>query len=326
MVTAEYGVPVICHQCPESHGLVAEWEGDQLTVWASTQAVLGTAQQLARHFKIAATQVKCITHYIGGGFGSKFGPDIQGIACAELSRKAKAPVKLMLDRAEEVTTAGNRPSAYGTVKIGGNKDGTITAYKVDCHGTPGERGGATVNFILLPYVYLDAIPNWKRKHTVVRINAGMARAMRGPLHPQTCVLTDSAVDDLAAALKIDPLIIRLKNIPANDEKIATDDPTAWLGRRNANLSSGARPGRPALEVEGAPHPPGESGTRIAHRGLPHEWRCHRGIECVANRFGTTRNRLPPKQAATSPTRWVDAAMTESDHGRLARFTARRRRR
>ena len=87
---------------------------------------------------------------MGGGFGSKFGPDIQGIVAAELARKAKAPVKLMLDRAEEITAGGNRPSAYGKVKIGGNKDGKITAYEVDCYGTPGVGSGATVNFNACP--------------------------------------------------------------------------------------------------------------------------------------------------------------------------------
>ena len=86
-------MPVISHQCLESHGLVAEWNQDQteLTVYASTQAVPITAQQLAVHFKIPATRVKCITHYMGGGFGSKFGPDIQGTTAAELARKAQRP-------------------------------------------------------------------------------------------------------------------------------------------------------------------------------------------------------------------------------------------
>src|SRR6266536_1167262 len=75
----EYGVPVISHQCLEPHGLVAEWsDDDSLTVWASTQAVTGTAQQLAFMMRVPAAKVKCITHYVGGGFGSKFGPDIQG--------------------------------------------------------------------------------------------------------------------------------------------------------------------------------------------------------------------------------------------------------
>jgi xanthine dehydrogenase YagR molybdenum-binding subunit len=230
--TAEgtYGVPVISHQCLETHGLVAEWDADGgLTVWASTQATVSTAGALAGRFGVPATKVKCITHYMGGGFGSKFGPDIQGITAADLARRAGAPVKLMLDREEEVTTAGNRPSAYGKVKIAGNKDGTITAFTVDCYGTSGYTGGATVNLNLLPYVYLDTIPNWKRSHSVAFINAGGARAMRAPGHPQNCVLTEFAVDDLAAKLGIDPLVIRRKNLPPNSEKA---DKVSWAGRRN----------------------------------------------------------------------------------------------
>ncbi|HVK18771.1 MAG TPA: xanthine dehydrogenase family protein molybdopterin-binding subunit [Fimbriiglobus sp.] len=233
--TAEgtYGVPTISHQCLESHGLVAEWDKDGgLTVWASTQATVATANQLAGRFKVPQKQVKCVTHYMGGGFGSKFGPDVQGLAAAELARKAGAPVKLMLERDEEITTAGNRPSAYGTVKIAGNKDGSITAFSVDCYGTPGYTGGQTVNLGLLPYVYLDAIPHYARKHSVAYINAGGARAMRAPGHPQNCVLTEFAVDDLAAKLGIDPLVIRRKNLPPNDEKVKAANPVAWLGRRH----------------------------------------------------------------------------------------------
>lgn len=230
VVEATYGVPVISHQCLESHGLVAEWTADGgLTVWASTQATVATAQQLAARFGLPAARVNCITHYMGGGFGSKFGPDVQGFAAAELARRAGAPVKIMLDREAEITTAGNRPSAIGTVKIGGKKDGTITAYAVDCYGTPGYTGGATVNLNLLPYVYTDAIPNWKRSHAVVYINAGAARAMRAPGHPQNCVLTEFAIDDLAARLGIDPLIIRRKNLPPNNPKAP---PNSWAARRN----------------------------------------------------------------------------------------------
>jgi xanthine dehydrogenase YagR molybdenum-binding subunit len=215
----EYGAATICHNCLESHGLVAEWGKDGgLTVWCSTQAVAGTAVALAKQFGIPPTTVKCITHHMGGGYGSKFGPDIQGIVAAELARRASAPVKLMLDRAEEVTVGGNRPSAYGKVKIAGKKDGSITAYEVDCYGTPGVGGGATVNLNLLPYVYMDAIPNYSRKHSVVRLNAGAARAMRAPGHPQNCLLTDTALDDLAAKLGLDPLQVRLKNLPPNDPK------------------------------------------------------------------------------------------------------------
>jgi xanthine dehydrogenase YagR molybdenum-binding subunit len=231
VVEGTYGVPVISHQCLETHGLVAEWDADGgLTVWASTQATVSTAQALAGRFGVPQSKVKCVTHFMGGGFGSKFGPDAQGIAAADLARRAGAPVKVMLDREEEVTTAGNRPSAAGTVKIGGKKDGTITAFAVDCHGTPGYAGGATVNLNLLPYVYLDTIANWKRTHAVALTNAGGARAMRAPGHPQNCVLTEFAVDDLAAKLGIDPLVIRRKHLPPNNPK-ATDK-VSWAARRH----------------------------------------------------------------------------------------------
>jgi xanthine dehydrogenase YagR molybdenum-binding subunit len=229
----QYGVATICHQCLESHGLVAKWEPDGgLTVYASTQAVVGTAQQLGGYFRnkgvdLPESKVKCITHYMGGGFGSKFGPDIQGLVAAELARKAGAPVKLMLDRAAEVTTAGTRPSAYGKVKIAGTKDGKVTAYEVDSYGSPGVGNSPTVG--PLPYVY--PFQN-KRKFTIVRLNAAAQRAMRAPGHPQSCFLTECAIDDLAAKLELDPLQIRLKNLPLNDEAKAKVDPQHIDALRN----------------------------------------------------------------------------------------------
>src|SRR5262249_52930227 len=218
------------HQCLESHGLVAEWgEDGGLTVWASTQAVTGTAAALAGHFGIPATKVKCITHYMGGGFGSKFGPDIQGITAAELARKAKAAVKLMLDRASEITAGGSRPSAYGKVKIGATKDGQVTAYAVDCYGTPGVGNSDTVTFNALPYVYPFV---YKRKHTRIRTNTQMQRAMRAPNHPQNCTLTEFILDDLAAKLEMDPMQLRLKNLPQNDATAAQNAPHSLPALRN----------------------------------------------------------------------------------------------
>jgi xanthine dehydrogenase YagR molybdenum-binding subunit len=231
VVEGTYGVPVISHQCLETHGLVAEWDTEGgLTVWCSTQATVAVAGQLAARFGVPVSKVRCITHYMGGGFGSKFTPGVWGISAADLARRTGAPVKIMLDRAEEVTTAGNRPSAFGTVKIGGNKDGTITAFAVNCYGTPGYTGGATVNLNGLPYIYLDTIPNFRRAHQVILINAGKSEAMRAPGHPQSCLLTEFAVDDLAAKLGIDPLIIRRKNLPPNNPK--SKDPISWVARRN----------------------------------------------------------------------------------------------
>ncbi len=276
-IEGRYGVPVISHQCLESHGLVAEWDAMQqnLTVWCSTQAVPTTADALARNFRIPATQVKCITHYMGGGFGSKFGPDVQGITAAELAKKARAPVKLMLDRAEEVTVGGMRPSAYGTVKVAGMREGDIKAFEVDCHGSSGVGRGATVNLTVLPYVYVT-IPNIKRKHRVVRLNIQTARAMRAPGHPQNCFLTEQALDDLAARLDVDPLTLRLRNIPANDAAELMREPQSksYLALRHSIYTRELQQIRTMCEWDRKWHKPGQGGNGPIKSGLGialHTW-------------------------------------------------------
>ena len=273
VVEGTYGVPVISHQCLEVHGLVAEWDSEGgLTVWASTQATKNVAGGLAGRYGISAAKVKCITHYMGGGFGSKFAAYPEGFAAAELSRRTGAPVKFMLDREGEITTAGNRPSASGTVKIAGNKDGSITAFEVDCHGTPGYTGGATVNLGLLPYVYQDMVPNIKRNHTVIYTNAGGARAMRAPGHPQNCVLTEFAVDDLAGKLGIDPLVIRRKNLPPNNDKVK--DKIAWAARRNDVYHQQLDIATKLAGWKEKWHPPGKGNGKTVKHGIGmgiHTW-------------------------------------------------------
>jgi xanthine dehydrogenase YagR molybdenum-binding subunit len=270
-IEGTYAVPVISHQCLETHGLVAAWNQDltELTVYASTQAVPNTAAALAMNFNVQASRVKCITHYIGGGFGSKFGPDVQGILAAELARKARAPVKLMLARDEEVTSGGMRPSAHGTVKIAATKEGDIRAYEIQCYGSSGVGNGATVNFQGLPYVYVS-IPNVKRRNQVVRMNIQTARAMRAPGHPQSCFLTDQAVDDLAAQLNINPMDMRLRNLPRNDPN---GQKNSYPSMRHTLYTNQIGIIRKMCNWDAAWHPPGR-GDGIIKTGLGmaiHTW-------------------------------------------------------
>jgi xanthine dehydrogenase YagR molybdenum-binding subunit len=213
VIEGTYSVPVITHVCLEPHGLTAMWEGDKkIVAWASTQAVQVTAGELADKFGIPQTDVTVHTEVMGGGFGSKFGADIWGQAAAELSQKAGGrPVKMFLDRAQEHLAAGNRPSASATVKLAAKKDGTVIAMIADTHGTGGFSRGT--NFPV-PYVY--NIPNVSRTHSDVFVNAGSARAMRAPGHPEGCVIMESAMDDLADKLGVDPLEMRLKNLAPKD--------------------------------------------------------------------------------------------------------------
>ena len=127
IVEGTYSTQVQTHVSLETHGCLCEWNGENLTAWVSTQAVHGTREGFASGLKIPQTNIRVITEFMGGGFGSKFGPDAQGLICARLARSAKAPVKLMLDRKEEHLATGNRPSAFATVKAGVAADGTLTA-------------------------------------------------------------------------------------------------------------------------------------------------------------------------------------------------------
>lgn len=207
----EYGSPTITHCCLEAHGQVAEWQGDQLTVWASTQNVSGISGEISTGLKNAGMEtptanIRILTSVMGGGFGSKFGADAWGVACAVLAKKSGRAVKMMLERDHELMVAGMRPSIYAKVRVGAKSDGTLTAWSSESWGTPGPTGGGAA---ALPYIF--QIPN-RRKHTVVHTNVGPQRAWRAPNHPQLALITMGAMEDLSAKLNMDPMQFFLKNI------------------------------------------------------------------------------------------------------------------
>ena len=207
-VKGRYGAPVVAHNCMEAHGQICQWTGpDTLTAWCSTQAVSGVATQFAEGLGIPAANVRVVTEYMGGGFGSKFSVDRWGIDCAKLAQKAGAPVKLMLDRHAELAVAGDRPSAYAEIEVGAKPDGTLTAWTSKSWGTggPGNAGNPP-----LPYVF--QIPNRRQQHSSLATHKASARAWRAPNHPQGCFLTMSALEDLAAALSMNPLDLFLQNL------------------------------------------------------------------------------------------------------------------
>jgi xanthine dehydrogenase YagR molybdenum-binding subunit len=113
----------------------------------------------------------------------------------------------MLDRRAELEVAGARPSAYARVKVGAKKDGTLVAWEHSGWGTGGIGGGGAP-----PLPYVVNVPNQRKQHTAIANHIGSARAWRAPNHPQACLITMSALEDLAAKLKMDPMDFFLKNI------------------------------------------------------------------------------------------------------------------
>ena len=205
-----YGIPVISHMCLEPHGSHCEWKGDdQLDVHLSTQNVSGTAGQFAQPLEMDAANVTIICNYIGGGFGSKFAADEWGVVAAKLAKETGRPVKLMLDRATEMKTPGTRPSGFADVTVACDDDGKITAWDSHHWGTNGPKG-STVSLQFMPYVIVP--PNFHRRATGIVTNCGPDRAWRAPNHPQTCALSQTAIDDLAAKMEMDSYEFFLKNL------------------------------------------------------------------------------------------------------------------
>ena len=210
-----YGSPVITHCCLETHGSIAEWpDPDHLFLHISTQNVPGIGEQVAKAIDLPASNVHVHQDHVGGGFGSKLGLDPWGVAAAQLSKKAGGvPVKMMLNRATELETAGCRPSAYARVKVGAKKDGTLLAWESYSWGSGGPGGGGS---LAIPYVW--KVPNQQKQHVNVVNNIGPARAWRAPNHPQMCVITMGALDDLAAKLGMDTFDFVKKNIDLLDPR------------------------------------------------------------------------------------------------------------
>jgi len=248
-VEGRYGIPVITHCCLEPHGNVIEWKGDHINFYPSTQNVSGVGGDLSNSLKIPAANIHVNMQYIGGGFGSKFATDLWGLEAARLSKASGGrPVKLFLDRATELMIAGNRPSGFANIKVAGKKDGTITAWQSESWSTGGIGGGGSPP---IPYVF--DIPNQRKNHTAVATNCGGVRAWRAPNHQQACYLTNTALEDLAAKLNLDPLEVFDKNLGM----------TARAEVYRAQLKKGAE----LIDWQKLWHPRGQSSSGPVKRGL-----------------------------------------------------------
>ncbi|HXT09962.1 MAG TPA: xanthine dehydrogenase family protein molybdopterin-binding subunit [Candidatus Angelobacter sp.] len=215
VVEGFYTTPVQIHNPLETHGNTVLWNDDGVTCWASTQGITSVHDGLSQGLHVPRSQVRVISEYMGGGFGSKFGPINEGLIAAYLSKAAKAPVKIFLTRFDENLAVGNRPSSFQKIKLGAKEDGTLHAFEFDNYGTAGiggggpTAGGGSGLTLRAPYIY--HVPNTRVKQAGVNINAGGARAFRAPSCPPSSFGMESIMDELAVKMNMDPIEFRLKN-------------------------------------------------------------------------------------------------------------------
>ncbi|MCF8143595.1 MAG: xanthine dehydrogenase family protein molybdopterin-binding subunit [Deltaproteobacteria bacterium] len=201
----------------ELHGCVAYWDGGLLIINESTQGVYAVQSKVAQVIGLPLSKVRVIGRYMGGGFGSKLQPGKYTVIAALLARKTGRPVKLFLSREETFLCTGNRPPANMKLKAGVKKDGTLTALEFSVTGTGGAypAGGTTLVDWLIRDLY--TCPNVRTEATDVYINAGPARPFRAPGHPQGSWALEQMLDALAEAIEMDPVELRLKNIPSRSQ-------------------------------------------------------------------------------------------------------------
>lgn len=205
IVEATYRTQVQTHSPMETHGVVSDWKTEGLTVYASTQGTSSVRDELAEVFGLPKASIRVVTEHMGGGFGAKFGIGNYGVLATHLSKKAAAPVKLMLDRREQHTSVGNRPSSVQRIKIGAARDGTLTGLYLEVYGTGGTGTGAGA---ARPAQAMYRCAELLTEEYDVFTNAGPLAAFRAPGHPQGAFALEQTIDELAEKLKLDPLALR----------------------------------------------------------------------------------------------------------------------
>jgi xanthine dehydrogenase YagR molybdenum-binding subunit len=197
------------HTTAEVHGSVAQWDGDELTVWDTNQGPFPIQAALAAALKLPQSKVRIISHYMGGGFGSKLDLGKYTVIAALMARKTGRPVRAFLTREETFLCVGNRPAHILKLKAGVKKDGTLTALQLTGMGEVGAYPGSTRAGFQVQDLYKCA--NVRTEETMVYINAGQSRAFRAPGFPQCNWALEQMMDALAEKIGMDPVELRIKN-------------------------------------------------------------------------------------------------------------------
>jgi len=212
-----YTTPVETNNPMEPSATVASWEGDRLTVSDATQAVVGTRDVLAQVFGIPRQDVRVLCPFTGGGFGCKGFQWPHTMLAALAARLTRRPVQLNLTRAQMFTSVGHRPPTVQTLALAARRDGTLTAIR---HETL-QPTSPTTEFIeacgLTTSKFLYACDNVAIPHRLVKVNVGPPTPMRAPGDCPGSFALESAMDELAYALGMDPIELRVKNHADRDQ-------------------------------------------------------------------------------------------------------------
>lgn len=219
VIDRTYSTQTALHNALEPHGCTAAWEGDTLVLHESTQGIFAVRTEVAEALGLPQERVRVVTQHMGGGFGAKQIMWKHSLIAALLARRAGRPVQLMLDRESENLAAGNRNATRQHLRLGAKRDGTLTAIAVDVLVQTGAYSpGGEDSDVIGTYQTLYRCPNLRASQTPVHTNTGPAVAFRAPGHAEASFALESAMDELARALEMDPIALRLRNYATVDQQ------------------------------------------------------------------------------------------------------------
>ncbi|WP_321800349.1 xanthine dehydrogenase family protein molybdopterin-binding subunit [Caballeronia sp. J97] len=211
-----YVTPVETHNPIELHATIAHWNGESYTFYETSQAVANHQGTLMQMMGLPKEKVRVISRYLGSGFGGKLWMWPHSLLAAAATRQLERPVKLVLSRKMMFQNVGHRPTTRQRVRLAATQDGKLVSLQHDFVNHEAiaddyveDCGEAT------PSMY--STPNLRVTGGTVKRNVGSPTSMRGPGAVPGLFALESAMDELAIALKIDPVELRLRNEPDVDE-------------------------------------------------------------------------------------------------------------
>ena len=235
-VEETYSTPIEHHHPMEPHAAIAEWTGNQVTLYSSAQIVNGAQNAAAATLNLSPENVRIVSPYIGGGFGSKGGQWANLVLTAVAAKVANRPVKLALTRNQMVNSVGLRQQNFQKVSLAATKEGKLTAlaHEITTHcAIDTEFVEPCGDCSKIMYDTPNALITYK----VVPMNVILPTYTRGPGKSTGSFALESAVDELAYKLKMDPIAFRIKNEPAKDPS----NGKPWSSRKAVEcLQAGAK--------------------------------------------------------------------------------------
>jgi xanthine dehydrogenase YagR molybdenum-binding subunit len=214
-IDVTYTTPLQSHAMMEPHATLAMWDGDKLILHTANQMLNQGQKAVATTLKIPMENVRLISPFIGGGFGGKLWVNADAFLAAIAARKLKRPVKIALTRQQIFHVTTHRSNTIQQIRLGAERDGRLVAigHDVFSGNLPTEQ---TYEGAALQTRTLYAGANRLTRHRLAPLDIPVASSMRAPGEAVGLLALESAMDELAEKLDIDPIELRMRNEPTED--------------------------------------------------------------------------------------------------------------